>query len=107
LKRANLILRLANTNKKDAGNGVMLFCRAFGEMDQALLFKSSNGLKGITLAFEENSCRSERNSVPLLLYVVIRRQNTFWVEQSGDESVWFGVESLYSFVNNKLLNRYL
>jgi hypothetical protein len=102
-----LILRFANTNKKDAGNDVMLFCSAFGEMDQALLFKSLNGLKGKTPALGGNSCRSERNFVPLLLHVVIRRQNTFLVKRSGNESVWFGEESLHSFVNNKLLNRYL
>jgi hypothetical protein len=59
-------------------------------MDQALLFKSLNGLKGKTPALGGNSCRSERNFVPLLLHVVIRGWNTFLVEQSGDEGLQSG-----------------
>jgi hypothetical protein len=85
IERAIFFLRLANTNKKDTGNDVMLFCSAFEEMDKSLLFKSSNGLKGKTPALGGNSCRSERNFVALLLHVVIRRQNTFLVERSGNQ----------------------
>ena len=77
--------RLANTNKKDTYGKPILFYRSFGEMDRLLLFKSSNGLKGKTLASERNSCSSERNIATPILHGVIRGLNTFSVEYSGNQ----------------------
>jgi hypothetical protein len=62
----------------------------FRRIGSSVTFESSNGLKGITLALEENSCRSERNIVALLLHDVIRGLNTFLMKRSGNENVWFG-----------------